>query len=126
MNVGVSGLFILAYYNLIGALPSTARDDGHHFLYAGHLHSGSHPGKRLGRSCWDTCWRPSWRADCQDWRGQFTFVINAQAIAVGSVRCQQPESHYQQVRLVLGHGCGRDGNYFPVTSVPTPRRVLPV
>lgn len=105
MNVGVFGLFILAYYNIIGA-SFNGVTLGIIFCMLCTCNSGSHPGNvwpiMLGYVL------ASFLAGGLSIvaGGNFTFVINAQAIAVGLCFCQRPESHYQQVRLVLGHGCG--------------------
>ncbi len=125
MNVGVFGLFILAYYNLIGAsfngvtmgiifcmlcylqfrLPSRQRLADHAGVRAGVL-----PGEGA----------------VQSGGGQFHLRDQRPGHRCGTVLRQRPESHYQQVRLVLGHGCGRDALFPGHLRPESPRRVLPV
>ena len=82
MNVGIFGLFILAYYNLIGA-SFNAITFGIIFCMLCTCNSGSHPGNvwpiMLGYVVASTVC--SWLSALAG--GDFTLAINAQAIAVG-------------------------------------------
>ena len=82
MNVGVYGLFILAYYNLIGA-SFNAVTLGIIFCMLCTCNSGSHPG-----NVWPIMLGYVVAATVSGWLsslagGNFTLVINAQAIAIG-------------------------------------------
>ena len=123
MNVGVFGLFILAYYNIIGASFNGA---GHYFLHAVYLQFrlpsrqrlADHAGVRAGVL-------PGGRA-VHSGGGQFHLCDQCSGHRCGTVLRQRPESHYQQVRLVLGHGCGRDALFPGYLRPQSPRRILPV
>ena len=82
MNVGVFGLFILAYYNLIGATFNGVTF-GIIFCMLSTCNSGSHPGNvwpiMLGYVVASTLF--GWIAPL--FGGNFTLAINAQAICVG-------------------------------------------
>ena len=82
MNVGVYGLFILAYYNLIGAT-FNGITFGIIFCMLATCNSGSHPGNvwpiMLGYFVASVVF--GWIAPLLG--GNFTFQINAQAICVG-------------------------------------------
>ena len=82
MNLGVFGLFILGYYNLIGA-PFNGVTFGIIFCMLATCNSGSHPGNvwpiMLGYLVAATVF--GWIAPLLG--GNFTFQINAQAICVG-------------------------------------------
>ena len=82
MNLGVFGLFILGYYNLIGA-PFNGVTFGIIFCMVATCNSGSHPGNvwpiMLGYVVAATVF--GWVAPLLG--GNFTFQINAQAICVG-------------------------------------------
>ena len=82
MNVGVFGLFILGYYNLIGA-PFNGVTFGIVFCMLATCNSGSHPGNvwpiMLGYFVASTVF--GWIAPLLG--GNFTLPINAQAICVG-------------------------------------------
>ena len=82
MNLGVYGLFILGYYNLIGA-PFNGVTFGIIFCMLCTCNSGSHPGNvwpiMLGYVVASTVF--GWIAPLLG--GNFTFQINAQAICVG-------------------------------------------
>ena len=82
MNVGVFGLFILGYYNLIGAT-FNGITFGIIFCMLATCNSGSHPGNvwpiMLGYFVASVVF--SWIAPLLG--GNFTFQINAQAICVG-------------------------------------------
>ena len=82
MNVGVFGLFILGYYNLIGA-PFTGVTFGIIFCMLCTCNSGSHPGNvwpiMLGYVLTSTVC--GWLSSLVG--GNFTLAVNAQAICVG-------------------------------------------
>ena len=82
MNVGVFGLFILGYYNLIGA-PFNGVTFGIIFCMLSTCNSGSHPGNvwpiMLGYAVASVVF--GWAAPLLG--GNFTFQLNAQAIVVG-------------------------------------------
>ena len=82
MNMGVFGLFILGYYNLIGA-PFNGITFGIIFCMVSTCNSGSHPGNvwpiMLGYVVASTV--AGWIAPLVG--GNFTLAINAQAICVG-------------------------------------------
>ena len=82
MNMGVFGLFILGYYNLIGA-PFNGITFGIIFCMVSTCNSGSHPGNvwpiMLGYVVASTV--AGWIAPLVG--GTFTLAINAQAICVG-------------------------------------------
>ena len=82
MNMGVFGLFILGYYNLIGA-PFNGVTFGIIFCMVATCNSGSHPGNvwpiMLGYFVASTV--AGWIAPLVG--GNFTLAINAQAICVG-------------------------------------------
>ena len=82
MNAGIFGLFILGYYNLIGA-PFNGITFGIIFCMAATCNSGSHPGNvwpiMLGYYVASVVF--GWLAPLVD--GDFTLKINAQAICVG-------------------------------------------
>ena len=82
MNVGVFGLFILGYYNLIGA-SFNGVTFGIIFCMLATCNSGSHPGNvwpiMLGYVVASTVF--GWIAPLLG--GSFTFQVNAQAIVVG-------------------------------------------
>ena len=82
MNMGVFGLFILGYYNLIGA-PFNGVTFGIIFCMVATCNSGSHPGNvwpiMLGYVVASTV--AGWIAPLVG--GSFTLAINAQAICVG-------------------------------------------
>ena len=82
MNMGVFGLFILGYYNLIGA-PFNGVTFGIIFCMLATCNSGSHPGNvwpiMLGYFVASTV--AGWIAPLVG--GNFTLAINAQAICVG-------------------------------------------
>ena len=82
MNLGVFGLFILGYYNLIGAT-FNGITFGIIFCMLATCNSGSHPGNvwpiMLGYAVASTVF--GWIAPLLG--GNFTFGINAQAICVG-------------------------------------------
>ena len=82
MNMGVFGLFILGYYNLIGA-PFNGVTFGIIFCMVATCNSGSHPGNvwpiMLGYVVASTI--AGWIAPLVG--GTFTLAINAQAICVG-------------------------------------------
>ena len=82
MNLGVYGLFILGYYNLIGAT-FNGITFGIIFCMVCTCNSGSHPGNvwpiMLGYVVASFVF--GWIAAL--WGGNFTFAINAQAICVG-------------------------------------------
>ena len=82
MNLGVFGLFILGYYNLIGA-PFNGVTFGIIFCMLSTCNSGSHPGNvwpiMLGYALASTLF--GWIAPF--FGGNFTFQLNAQAICVG-------------------------------------------
>ena len=82
MNLGVFGLFILGYYNLIGA-PFNGVTFGIIFCMVATCNSGSHPG-----NVWPIMLGYVVAATVFGWispllGGNFTFAINAQAICVG-------------------------------------------
>ena len=82
MNLGVFGLFILGYYNLIGA-PFNGVTFGIIFCMVATCNSGSHPG-----NVWPIMLGYVVAATVFGWispllGGNFTFQINAQAICVG-------------------------------------------
>ena len=82
MNLGVFGLFILGYYNLIGA-PFNGVTFGIIFCMLATCNSGSHPG-----NVWPIMLGYVVAAAVFGWispllGGNFTFAINAQAICVG-------------------------------------------
>ena len=82
MNVGVYGLFILAYYNVIGAT-FNAITFGIIFCMLCTCNSGSHPG-----NVWPIMLGYVVAATVSGWLsalagGNFTLAINAQAIAIG-------------------------------------------
>ena len=82
MNVGIYGLFILAYYNLIGA-SFNAVTFGIIFCMLCTCNSGSHPG-----NVWPIMLGYVVAAAVSGWLsslagGNFTLAINAQAIAIG-------------------------------------------
>ena len=82
MNVGVFGLFILGYYNLIGA-SFNGVTFGIVFCMLSTCNSGSHPGNvwpiMLGYAVASTVF--GWLSQLAG--GTFTFALNAQAICVG-------------------------------------------
>ena len=82
MNLGVFGLFILGYYNLIGA-PFNGVTFGIIFCMVATCNSGSHPGNvwpiMLGYVVASAVF--SWISPLLG--GNFSFAINAQAICVG-------------------------------------------
>ena len=82
MNVGVFGLFILGYYNLIGATFNDVTF-GIVFCMLSTCNSGSHPGNvwpiMLGYAVSSVVF--GWLAQLMG--GNFTFALNAQAICVG-------------------------------------------
>ena len=82
MNMGVFGLFILGYYNLIGA-PFNGVTFGIIFCMVATCNSGSHPGNvwpiMLGYFVASTV--AGWFAPLVG--GNFTLAVNAQAICVG-------------------------------------------
>ena len=82
MNMGVFGLFILGYYNLIGA-PFNGVTFGIVFCMVATCNSGSHPGNvwpiMLGYVVASTV--AGWIASLVG--GAFSYTINAQAICVG-------------------------------------------
>jgi len=117
MNVGVYGLFILAYYNLIGA-SFNAVTFGIIFCMLACCNSGSHPG-----NVWPIMAGYVVASLVCGWLsplvgGNFTFAINAQAIMVGlcyanglSPIADKYGWQYGFVAAVL--------HYLLVTSVPT-------
>jgi len=117
MNVGVYGLFILAYYNLIGAT-FNGITFGIIFCMLATCNSGSHPGNvwpiMLGYFVASLVF--GWIAPLLG--GNFTFQINAQAICVGlcyanglSPIADKYGWRYGFIAAVM--------HYLLVTSVPT-------
>ncbi len=117
MNVGVFGLFILAYYNLIGAT-FNGITFGIIFCMLATCNSGSHPGNvwpiMLGYFVASVVF--GWIAPLLG--GTFTFQINAQAICVGlcyanglSPIADKYGWRYGFIAAVM--------HYLLVTSVPT-------
>ena len=117
MNVGVYGLFILGYYNLIGA-SFNGVTFGIIFCMLATCNSGSHPGNvwpiMLGYVAASTLC--GWIAPLVG--GNFTFQVNAQAIMVGlcyanglSPIADKYGWHYGFIASVL--------HYLLVTSVPS-------
>ncbi len=117
MNAGVFGLFILGYYNLIGA-PFNGITFGIIFCMAATCNSGSHPGNvwpiMLGYFVASVVF--GWLAPLVG--GDFTLKINAQAICVGLCYANglSPISdkygwRYGFIAAVM--------HYLLVTSVPT-------
>jgi len=117
MNVGVYGLFILGYYNLVGAT-FNAITFGIIFCMLACCNSGSHPGNvwpiMLGYFVASTVC--GWIAPLLG--GSFTFTINAQAVCVGlcyanglSPIADKYGWRYGFIAAVM--------HYLLVTSVPT-------
>ena len=117
MNLGVFGLFILGYYNLIGA-PFNGVTFGIIFCMVATCNSGSHPGNvwpiMLGYVVAATVF--GWIAPLLG--GNFSFAINAQAICVGlcyanglSPIADKYGWRYGFVAAIM--------HYLLVTSVPT-------
>ncbi len=117
MNLGIYGLFILGYYNLIGA-PFNGVTFGIIFCMVACCNSGSHPGNvwpiMLGYVAASTV--AGWLAPLVG--GNFTLAINAQAICVGlcyanglSPIADKYGWRYGFIAAVL--------HYLLVTSVPT-------
>jgi len=117
MNVGVFGLFILGYYNLIGAT-FNGITFGIIFCMLATCNSGSHPGNvwpiMLGYFVASVVF--GWIAPLVG--GEFAFKINAQAIVVGlcyanglSPIADKYGWHYGFIAAVM--------HYVLVTSVPT-------
>ena len=117
MNVGVFGLFILGYYNLIGATFNGVTF-GIIFCMLSTCNSGSHPGNvwpiMLGYVAASTVC--GWLAPLVG--GTFTLAVNAQAICVGL--CDA--NGLSPIADKYGWHCGVIAavmHYLLVTSVPT-------
>ena len=117
MNVGVFGLFILGYYNLIGAT-FNGITFGLIFCMVATCNSGSHPGNvwpiMLGYFVASVVF--GWLSKLVG--GNFTWAINAQAICVGlcyanglSPIADKYGWHYGFIAAIM--------HYLLVTSVPT-------
>ena len=117
MNVGVFGLFILGYYNLIGATFNGVTF-GIIFCMLSTCNSGSHPGNvwpiMLGYVAASTVC--GWLAPLVG--GTFTLAVNAQAICVGLCYA----NGLSPIADKYGWHCGVIAavmHYLLVTSVPT-------
>ena len=117
MNVGVFGLFILGYYNLIGA-SFNGVTFGIIFCMLATCNSGSHPGNVLpimiGYML--AAWAASWRSLMSG--GVFTQAINAQAICVGLCYANGLSPITDKYGWLYGM-IAASMHYLLVTSVPT-------
>lgn len=116
MNLGVFGLFILGWYNLVGA-SFNGVTFGIIFCMVATCDSGSHPGNvwpiLLGYTV--TSWIFSWLSGLVG--GSFSFAINAQAICVGL--CYANGLSPISSKYGWGYGILAGGmHYLLVTSVP--------
>ena len=117
MNVGVFGLFILGYYNLIGA-SFNGVTFGIIFCMLATCNSGSHPGNVLpimiGYML--AAWAASWRSLMSG--GVFTQAIHAQAICVGLCYANGLSPITDKYGWLYGM-LAASMHYLLVTSVPT-------
>ena len=125
MNVGVYGLFILGYYNLIGGQPQR-RDLRHHLLYAGLLQFRLPPAERTAHYaglCGSLLAVPGL---FQRHRRQLLRGHQCPGHYGRPVLCQRPQPHLPEIRLGIRLLRGHDALYSGHLRPPAPRRLLPV
>lgn len=125
MNVGLYGLFIVLYYNLIGATFNSITF-GCIFCMVACCNSGSNP-----KTVWPimvgyvaASYLMGWLSGVAG--GTFAQAINAQAVVVGLCFANRAVSHHREVRLALWHS-GRYAPLLPGDQCATASRwLLPV